>query len=150
MNSYRKTSTIVKCLKIPYLAKACISRKNYQFPEVAERDLEEQFVSGSGPGGQKVNTSQNCVVLKHLPTGIVVKVHESRNLEANRKIARHRLTERLDHHFNGDQCFAAIKKKEQLQKLLKAKAKAEKIREKRAAFKESVKLWQLKEESDEQ
>ena len=39
-----------------------------------ERDLEESFIKGSGPGGQSVNKTSNCVQLKHLPTGIVVKV----------------------------------------------------------------------------
>ena len=38
-------------------------------PKIHEKDLEEQFVSGSGPGGQNVNKSTNCVVLKHKPTG---------------------------------------------------------------------------------
>lgn len=38
-------------------------------PELAEADLEEQFVRGSGPGGQATNKTSNAVVLKHLPTG---------------------------------------------------------------------------------
>jgi protein subunit release factor A len=38
-------------------------------PELLEADLEENFISGSGPGGQNVNKSTNCVYLKHLPTG---------------------------------------------------------------------------------
>ena len=37
---------------------------------VPERDIEEQFIKGFGPGGQKTNKSNNCVVLKHIPTGI--------------------------------------------------------------------------------
>lgn len=49
-------------------------RKNYTFPELKPEDLEENFVRGSGPGGQAVNKTSNCVVLKHIPTGIVVKV----------------------------------------------------------------------------
>ena len=39
-----------------------------------ESELEESFIKGSGPGGQSVNKTSNCVQLKHLPTGIVVKV----------------------------------------------------------------------------
>lgn len=53
---------------------ACISKKNYKFPEILERDLEESIVKGSGPGGQSVNKTSNCVVLLHKPSGIVVKV----------------------------------------------------------------------------
>lgn len=45
------------------------------FPVLNEDDLEEQFVRGSGPGGQATNKTSNCVVLKHIPSGIVVKVN---------------------------------------------------------------------------
>lgn len=40
-----------------------------KIPVLNETDLEEQFVNGSGPGGQKLNKTHNCVVLKHKPTG---------------------------------------------------------------------------------
>ncbi len=42
---------------------------------LCESDLEEKFVRGFGKGGQKVNKTSNCVELKHLPTGIAVKVN---------------------------------------------------------------------------
>ena len=42
--------------------------------QLNENDIEESFIKGSGPGGQSVNKTSNCVQLKHLPTGIVVKV----------------------------------------------------------------------------
>ena len=45
-----------------------------KLPELKEEELEERFVRGSGPGGQSTNKTNNCVVLKHIPTGIVVKV----------------------------------------------------------------------------
>lgn len=38
-------------------------------PVVAETDVVEQFVRGHGPGGQAVNKTNNCVVLKHTPSG---------------------------------------------------------------------------------
>lgn len=38
-------------------------------PKLLETDLEEQFVRGSGPGGQKINKTASCVVIKHIPTG---------------------------------------------------------------------------------
>ncbi len=50
------------------------------FPE----DLAEKFVRGSGAGGQKINKTSSCVWLKHLPTGIEVKVQKHRERERNR------------------------------------------------------------------
>lgn len=39
-------------------------------PQLVETELDEQFVRGSGPGGQSVNKTANCVVLSHIPTGL--------------------------------------------------------------------------------
>ena len=44
------------------------------YPPLLEEELDERFVRGSGPGGQSVNKTSNCVCLKHIPTGIFVKV----------------------------------------------------------------------------
>ena len=41
---------------------------------LSEGDFEEKFIRGSGPGGQKINKTNNCVELRHKETGIVVKV----------------------------------------------------------------------------
>ncbi|XP_059144601.1 uncharacterized protein LOC131931784 isoform X1 [Physella acuta] len=80
-------------------------RKNYIFPELKPEDLEENFVRGSGPGGQAVNKTSNCVVLKHIPTGIVVKSHESRSLHENRKTAREKLQEKIDFELHGENSY---------------------------------------------
>ncbi len=58
---------------------------------VREEDLEEQFVQGGGPGGQKINKTSNCVRLLHRPTGLVVACQESRSRDRNRELARERL-----------------------------------------------------------
>jgi len=79
-------------------------------PTINENDLEEMFVKGSGPGGSAVNKNSNCVVLKHKPTGIVIKCHESRCVEDNRKLAREKLVEKLDVIKNGDESVEAQKK----------------------------------------
>jgi protein subunit release factor B len=71
-------------------------------PEVREDDLEEQFIHGSGPGGQAVNKAHNCVLLKHLPTGVVVKVHEHREAHKNALLAREHLQSKLDDFLNGE------------------------------------------------
>jgi protein subunit release factor B len=62
---------------------------------IGEDDLEETFVRSSGPGGQKVNKTSSCVVLKHKPTGLVIKCMESRSRELNRFLARRRLVDRI-------------------------------------------------------
>ena len=45
------------------------------YPTLNENEIEEQFIKGGGPGGQKVNKSVNCVQLRHIPTGTVLIVH---------------------------------------------------------------------------
>lgn len=71
-------------------------------PVLDNHDLEEQMVRGSGPGGQAVNKTSNCIVLKHKPTGIIVKCHMHRSATKNRQEARKLLIARLDEKFNGE------------------------------------------------
>jgi protein subunit release factor B len=52
-------------------------------------------ISGSGPGGQSINKTNNNVQLLHKPTGVQVKCQETRSLEQNRKIARKILLEKV-------------------------------------------------------
>ncbi|KAM3826334.1 mitochondrial translation release factor in rescue isoform 1-T7 [Vipera latastei] len=80
-----------------------------------EADLEEQFVRGFGPGGQATNKTNNCVVLKHLPSGIVVKCHQTRSLETNRSKAREILQEKVDIFYKGESS-AVLQEKRELQK----------------------------------
>lgn len=46
----------------------------HPYPPIDPREIEERFISGSGPGGQKINKRHNCVVLRHIPTNITVQV----------------------------------------------------------------------------
>ncbi len=55
---------------------------------IKAEDIQELFIRSSGPGGQNVNKVATCVVLKHLPTGIVVKCQEFRTQGRNRQRAR--------------------------------------------------------------
>ncbi|KAJ2902398.1 polypeptide chain release factor [Zalerion maritima] len=100
-----------------------------------EEEIEEAFVKGSGPGGQKIvrsppsiaprpcicpnslmlifeflhqNKTSSAVQLKHIPTGIVVKSQATRSRTENRKIARNNLALKLDELKNGDQSRVAI------------------------------------------
>lgn len=72
---------------------------------IREQDLDESFVRGSGRGGQKVNKTNNCVYLKHLPTGIAVKCHVDRSRELNRFLARRELCDAVEQMRTG-QCAA--------------------------------------------
>ena len=63
---------------------------------IREPDLEESFVRGSGRGGQKVNKTNNCVYLRHTPTGIAVKCHADRSRELNRFLARRELCDAVE------------------------------------------------------
>ena len=62
---------------------------------VYEDDLEESFILGGGPGGQKTNKTSSVVRLSHEPSGVAVKVGESRSREENRWLARRMLAETI-------------------------------------------------------
>ena len=62
---------------------------------IAEEDVTESFVRGSGSGGQKINKTSSCVQLHHLPTGTLVRCQKTRSREANRWLAREMLAEKL-------------------------------------------------------
>ena len=63
---------------------------------VAEADLVEKFILGSGSGGQKINKTSSCVYLKHEPTGLEIKCQANRSRELNRYQARRELCDKLD------------------------------------------------------
>lgn len=104
-------------------------------PKLDENDLKEQHVRGSGPGGQATNKTSNAVVLKHKPTGLVVKCHETRSLLQNSKIAREIMLTKLDDLINGKDSIR--NQEEQLQKrdLIKKKQKQQKLNKLKEAFK---------------
>lgn len=60
---------------------------------IFEEDLEESFILGGGPGGQKTNKTSNVVRLEHGPSGLAVRCGETRSRETNRWLARRMLAE---------------------------------------------------------
>ena len=59
-------------------------------------EVDERFVRGSGPGGQKINKTSSTVWLRHRPTGTEVRCQAERSQAANRERAWRELCERLE------------------------------------------------------
>ncbi len=62
---------------------------------VYDEDLDETFILGGGPGGQKTNKTSNVVRLAHEPSGLMVRCGETRSRETNRWLARRMLAEMI-------------------------------------------------------
>jgi peptide chain release factor len=63
---------------------------------VGAADVEERFIRGSGPGGQKINKTASTVWLRHGPTGTEVRCQAERSQAANRGRAWAELCARLE------------------------------------------------------
>ncbi|RFU26897.1 hypothetical protein B7463_g9459, partial [Scytalidium lignicola] len=77
-------------------------------PPVREDDFTESFLKGTGPGGQKINKTSSAVQLKHIATGLVLKVQATRSRTQNRKIARQMLAAKLEEMEKGSESRTAI------------------------------------------
>lgn len=64
---------------------------------VLDSELQEIFARSGGPGGQNVNKVSTAVTLRHLPSGLSVTVQDSRSQSLNRKLARERLFDAIEH-----------------------------------------------------
>jgi len=64
--------------------------------DIKDADVVEKFVRSSGPGGQNVNKTSTAVYLKHLPTGIEVKVGSERSQALNRFLAWRLLADKIE------------------------------------------------------
>jgi len=63
---------------------------------IRESDLTEDFIRGSGAGGQKINKTSSVVTLQHRLSGTMVRCQESRSQALNRFIARRMLCDKLE------------------------------------------------------
>jgi len=66
-----------------------------------EGDIEEKFVHSGGAGGQKVNKTSTCVLLRHIPSGLSVKVQKSRSQGLNRYYARKQMCQMMENKMLG-------------------------------------------------
>ncbi|KAI1458365.1 RF-1 domain-containing protein [Annulohypoxylon moriforme] len=101
-----------------------------------EEEIEESFLKGSGPGGQKINKTNSAVQLKHIPTGIVIKSQATRSRSQNRNIARQLLADKLDQLSRGDQSRSSVvgefKRKKKASSAKKSRRKYRKLEEDKA------------------
>ncbi|CAK9815415.1 Mitochondrial translation release factor in rescue [Anthophora plagiata] len=111
-----------------------------KIPKLEEDDLEEQYVRGSGPGGQATNKTCNAVLLKHKPTGLIVKCHETRSLFQNKTIARELLLQKLDNLINGKDSLESQKEYLVKKDLIKKNQKRKKLENLKKAFEERENL----------
>jgi len=58
--------------------------------------VEEQFIRGSGNGGQKINKTSNTVLLKYPPLGLIVRCQRERKRSLNRFIALRELVDKIE------------------------------------------------------
>lgn len=105
---------------IGHLGKSSKARVERIPVDIKEEDISEQFVRGSGPGGQATNKTSNKVVLHYAPLNMNFTSHETRSRHLNRQIARAKLVEHLDGLLNG----AASKQQQRIGKERKRKTKA--------------------------
>ena len=63
---------------------------------IRENDLSEEFIRGSGAGGQKINKTSVVVQLSHIPSGISIRCQQGRSQAMNRFYARRLLVEKIE------------------------------------------------------
>ncbi len=64
--------------------------------EIRQEDVIERFIRSGGAGGQKINKTSTAVYLKHIPTGLEVKMQKERSQALNRFLAWRLLTEKVE------------------------------------------------------
>ena len=69
---------------------------------ILEGDLQEWFIRGGGPGGQKTNKTSSTVCLRHTPTGLEVRCARERSQSLNRFLARRDLCDKIAEKIHGE------------------------------------------------
>ena len=114
--------------------------KKVQELDIKPDDIEEQFIRGSGHGGQKVNKTSSTVRLKHLQTGIEIRCQEHREQSKNRMSAYRLLIDKIEDKIKGKESEKAKKifklRKQKKRRSKKAKEKLLEIKKQRKEKKE--------------
>ncbi len=109
--------------------------------KILPEDIVEQFVRGSGKGGQKINKTSSCVLLKHLPTGIEVRCQKHREQSKNRLSAYKLLILKIEDQIKGKQSARAQAifklKKQKKRRSRKAKEKMLVAKKRRSEIKQN-------------
>lgn len=84
---------------------------------IRESELQEWFIRGGGPGGQKTNKTSSTVCLRHKPTGIEVRCAQERSQSLNRFLARRDLCDKVAEKIHGEKS----QRQQELEKLRRQK-----------------------------
>lgn len=110
---------------------------------IKPENIEEQFIRGSGHGGQKINKTSSTVRLKHMPTGIEVKCQKHREREKNRMSAYKLLINKIEEIKLGEESEKAKKihklRKQKAKRSKRAKEKMLELKKQRSEIKETRK-----------
>jgi len=90
-------------------------------------DVDERFVRGTGPGGQKINKTSSTVWLRHRPTGVEVRCQRERSQAANRDLAWRELCEKLEAR-KRSAAAAVIDERESERRRTRQKSRGQKVR----------------------
>ncbi|NRB43931.1 MAG: peptide chain release factor 1, partial [Verrucomicrobiales bacterium] len=93
--------------------------------ELKPDELNIQATRSGGPGGQHVNTTDSCIQVTHLPTGIMVRCQDGRSQTKNKEKALTILRSKL---LEAKQREEAEKYSEQRRNLIGSGGREEKIR----------------------
>jgi peptide chain release factor 1 len=77
---------------------AILDKDEYKHVELHPSEVSIITTRDSGPGGQHRNTTDSCVVITHIATGIQVK-EAAKDQHKNKREAMRKLTERVNHFY---------------------------------------------------
>ena len=94
---------------------------------IRPEDVDERFVRGAGPGGQKINKTSSTVWLRHGPSAPEVRCQAERSQAANREKAWEELCDKLEAQLQAKNA-AAQQAREAERRRTRPKTRAQKLR----------------------